>query len=87
MCEKVIEKAAKIEGVSTAEWDQNTKVLRLSYSSEKVSLAEINKAVAASGYDTEYLAAPDTAYQALHACCHYRDPKVVEDHQAKSSKK
>jgi copper chaperone CopZ len=83
MCEKVIEKAAKIDGVSKADWDENTKILTLQYQAEKVNLEQISKAVAASGYDTEYLTAPDSAYQALHGCCHYRDPKVVENHTNK----
>ncbi len=88
MCERVIEKAAKIEGVSKAEWDSETKILLLSYDSTKVSLMKINKSVAASGYDTEYVTASDEAYNKLHGCCHYRDPKIVKDHESeKKSKK
>lgn len=89
MCERVIEKAAKLKGVSKAEWNSETKILQLSYDSTKVSLMKINKAVAASGYDTEFITAPDEAYHKLHGCCHYRDPEIVKDHETekKSEKK
>ncbi len=83
MCQSTIEKAAKMEGVSKAKWDQDTKILKLSFDKEKVNLEKIYKAVAASGYDTEYLAAPDSAYNSLHACCLYRDPQTHEDHKKK----
>lgn len=83
MCQSTIEKAAKLEGVDKAQWDQDTKILKLSYDVEKVDLSKIYKSVAASGYDTEYLAAPDSAYQSLHACCMYRDPQTHADHQKK----
>ncbi len=81
MCQKVIEKAAKLPGVEEAHWNQDTKILKLKYSSEKVSIETIYKSVAASGYDTEFLAAPEEAYQSLHGCCKYRDPQVQEDHK------
>lgn len=81
MCERIIEKAANLDGVSKAEWDSKTKVLVLSYDSSKVDLMTINKSIVASGYDTEYSAAPDEAYNKLHGCCHYRDPAVVKDHE------
>jgi copper chaperone CopZ len=81
MCQKVIEKAAALPGVQEAKWDKNTKILNLKYSADKVSIESIYKAVASSGYDTEFLAAPEDAYQGLHNCCKYRDPKVLEDHK------
>ena len=86
MCERVIEKAAQIEGVSLADWNENTKVLKLSYNPEKTSLTSISKAVAASGYDTELIAASDSAYNSIHGCCKYRDPAVVEQHKPKAKK-
>lgn len=81
MCEMTIEKAAKISGVSQAQWDKNTKVLELRYNPSEVSLIKVSDAINKSGYDTEFNTAPDTAYQALNPCCFYRDPKVVEDHK------
>lgn len=88
MCERVIEKAANLEGVTKAEWDSETKILVLSYDNSKVDLMTINKSITASGYDTEYATATDEAYNKLHGCCHYRDPKIIKDHEAeKKSKK
>jgi periplasmic mercuric ion binding protein len=81
MCQNVIEKAAALPGVQEAKWNKDTKVLKLKYSADKVSIESIYKAVAASGYDTEFLAAPEEAYQGLHGCCKYRDPAVLEEHK------
>lgn len=74
MCEHTIEKSAKIEGVSFAEWDLETLVLSLKFDANKVSLADINKSIVASGYDTEFEAATDSSYYKLDPCCYYRDP-------------
>jgi len=82
MCERVIEKAALLPGVFEAQWDQESKILALRYDSAAVELPAISAAIAQSGYDTEYLTAPDSAYQDLHHCCHYRDPEIIEEHQA-----
>ena len=81
MCQKVIEKAAALPGVEEAYWNKDTKILKFKYNSDLVSIESIYKAVAASGYDTEFLAAPEEAYQSLHGCCKYRDPAVLKDHQ------
>jgi len=81
MCQKVIEKAASIPGVTEAKWNKDTKILKLKYHSDQVSIESIYKSVAASGYDTEFLAAPEEAYQGLHGCCKYRDPAILEDHK------
>lgn len=81
MCKNTIQKACNIDGVHKAEWDVDSKVLTLSYDAEKLNLQQISDSVNAAGYDTEYNTAPDEAYYGLHGCCHYRDPKVVEDHK------
>ncbi len=82
MCQHTIETAAlQLEGVKTASWNKNTKVLLLSYQADQQSLATISEAINEAGYDTEYNTASDEAYYSLHKCCYYRDPKVVEDHK------
>lgn len=81
LCQKTIEKAASIKGVKAAQWDVKTKTLRLSYNPEKVTLAAIEQAVVKSGYDTEFNMAKEEDYQALHACCHYRDEEVINAHK------
>lgn len=84
MCQEVIEDAAnELEGVSEASWDKNTKVLQVSYDTAQVSLLQISAAINESGYDTEFKTAPDEAYEGLHKCCYYRDPKVIAKHKEK----
>ena len=73
MCEKTIEKAAKgVDGVVSADWDKKTKVIQVSYDTEKTTLDAVHKAIAKSGYDTDKVKAKDTDYSGLHSCCQYR---------------
>ncbi|TLX70207.1 efflux RND transporter periplasmic adaptor subunit [Labilibacter sediminis] len=72
MCEKTIETAAKaLEGLSDADWSQETKMIQVSFNSDKVKLTEIHKAIAGAGYDTELEKADDEVYNNLHGCCQY----------------
>lgn len=71
MCKAKIEKAAKIEGVTKASWGQETKVLTLVFNPAKVKTDDVQKKIAAVGYDTEKFKADDNAYKALPACCQY----------------
>jgi cation transport ATPase len=75
MCKVRIEKAAKIEGVSKADWNKETKVLTLIYNPSKVKSEDIQKKIAAVGHDTEKFKADDKKYEALDACCHYERKK------------
>jgi periplasmic mercuric ion binding protein len=72
LCESKIEKAAKLEGVSKADWNQETKVLTLVYDPSKVKSDDVQKKIAAAGYDTEKYKADDKAYNTLPGCCKYR---------------
>ncbi|GAB7086114.1 heavy-metal-associated domain-containing protein [Marinifilum fragile] len=72
MCEKTIETAAKsVEGVTMADWDKKTKMIKVSFDTEKTSLDAIHKAIAKVGYDTEKVKAKDEVYNKLHSCCKY----------------
>ena len=72
MCKTRIEKAAKIEGVSKAEWDKTSKILAVTYDPSKTSIDQVGKKVAAAGHDTEKVKAEDKVYSTLPACCKYR---------------
>ncbi|MCB9306985.1 MAG: heavy-metal-associated domain-containing protein [Lewinellaceae bacterium] len=74
MCEKRIEKAAQIEGVGLADWDQETGILTVHFDPAKVKPSQIHKAVAAVGHDTDKVKASDEVYEQLHACCQYERP-------------
>jgi outer membrane receptor for ferrienterochelin and colicin/copper chaperone CopZ len=72
-CEHRIEKALKIKGVQSANWNVNTKMLSVRYLSQTISLDQLHKTVAAAGHDTEKEKASDEVYKALPECCHYRE--------------
>jgi copper chaperone CopZ len=75
MCEKRIEKAAKIEGVTFADWDEDSKILTVTFDSTKVKPGQVHKAVAAVGHDTDKERASDEVYAQLHGCCQYERPQ------------
>jgi copper chaperone CopZ len=71
MCKTRIEKAAKIEGVSKAEWNDETKMLTLVYDPAKVKTDDVLKKIAAAGHDTGKFKANDKVYAKLPGCCQY----------------
>lgn len=77
MCKTTIEKAAKKGGATTASWNKETKMLAVSYSSDKSSAQKIQEAVAKAGYDTQDLTGDNNAYTKLPACCHYDRKEVA----------
>lgn len=72
MCKARIEKAAKLDGVSKAEWNKESKMLSATFDPSKTNITEIGKKVAAAGHDTEKVKADDKAYNKLPGCCKYR---------------
>jgi copper chaperone CopZ len=75
MCKATIEKAAKVDGVSKADWNQKTKIIIISYNPSKVKADDVLKKVAAAGYDNEKFKADDKAYAKLPSCCQYKRNK------------
>lgn len=71
MCKSRIEKAAKIDGVTSAVWSLETKMLTLQYDAQKVNLDDVHQKIADAGHDTEKVRAKDDTYSNLPACCHY----------------
>jgi len=71
MCKKTIEKAAKSAGATAANWNEDSKLLNLTYNSAKTSGNKIQQAIADAGYDTQDKTASDEAYDNLHGCCQY----------------
>ena len=72
MCKSRIEKAAKIDGVSKANWDSKSKILAVTYDPAKSSMDQIAKKVAAAGHDNDKAKAEDKTYNSLPGCCKYR---------------
>ena len=72
MCETTIEKAAgEVEGVNSADWNKETKMIEVSFDETKTDLHKIHKAIAESGYDTEMHKASKETYSDLPGCCQY----------------
>ena len=72
MCYEVITKAAKsLDGVIYLKWNSKTKIAKIKYDANKISLDEVQKKIASVGYDTEKYKADDEVYNNLHYCCKY----------------
>ena len=76
MCKATIEKSLKKkDGVLSKNWNKETKILTVTYNSEKITIQKIGEKIASAGYDNQYATAPDEAYNNLHSCCQYERPK------------
>ncbi|HDZ40312.1 MAG TPA: ATPase [Bacteroidetes bacterium] len=72
MCETRIEDAAKkVEGVTGADWDKETKMLTVNFDCANPDVKTVHKAVAAVGHDTKLFRAEDAVYEKLPACCKF----------------
>ena len=72
MCKARIEKAANsVEGVSSADWNKETKMIEVSYNPEKSDIHKIHQAIAKAGHDTKMHKAADSVYDKLPGCCKY----------------
>ena len=74
MCEKRIEEAAlRTKGVKVADWDKESKVLKVVFNSQKTSLEAIHANIAEKGHSTELVTAEKEVYKKLPDCCQYAD--------------
>ena len=63
MCQSRIEKAAKsVDGVTTAEWDKETKILEVTFDDSKTDADKIELALSEVGHDTENHKAKNSVY-------------------------
>lgn len=79
-CKARIENALKINGIKSANWDVQTKILSLVYDPQKITLKKIHLKIASIGHDTPLEKADDKVYESLDPCCHYREKTNHEDH-------
>ena len=83
MCENRIEKAVKsVEGVSSADWDKESKMIEVSFDESKTDIKKVQSAITGVGHDTESYKAKDEVYNNLPGCCQYSRTKDVEDGSA-----
>jgi hypothetical protein len=71
MCKQRIENALKVEGITSARWDEGAKTLQVQYNKLKINPDKIQQLVAAAGHDTEKYSAPVAVYEKLPDCCKY----------------
>jgi len=71
MCKARIEKAARIDGVSRAEWNSDKQLLTIVYDPSEVTSDHVMSGIAKAGHDTEKFKAPDDVYNKLPGCCKY----------------
>ena len=80
MCETRIENAAtSVEGVHSADWDKETKMIDVKFDSDKVDIHKVHMAVAEAGHDTKMHKASDEVYDKLPGCCKYERMEEVAD--------
>ena len=73
ICKPRIEKAAKsVSGVLSATWNLKAQKLTLVYDNTKTDTKKVQKAIAASGYDSGNIKASQATYNKLPGCCRYR---------------
>lgn len=73
MCKERIETALDVKGVKSAEWSPKTKMLEITYNTDKITLKQIHEIINKVGHDTEVSKAGDGVYKELPSCCHYRE--------------
>jgi len=64
MCKETIEGSLKVDGIESADWNVDSKIITVSFDDKKISLAAV-------GYDNEKYKGDDKAYNELPECCMY----------------
>ncbi|MBA4240697.1 MAG: hypothetical protein C0448_08220 [Sphingobacteriaceae bacterium] len=77
-CKDRIENAADIKGVKNAVWNEDTKILAVTYDSKKVTLVQIEEAIAKAGHTTANKTADPKSYKNLPDCCKYEQGACKE---------
>jgi mercuric ion binding protein len=81
MCKTRIEKAAKsVDGVKVADWNKETKLIKVTCDPGKTDIHKIHMAIAMAGHDTDMHKAPQDAYDKLPACCKYDREEKTDNH-------
>ncbi len=61
-----------IPAVKFAKWDKKSKMLKIAYLPEKITLDSLQHLLASVGHDAGAYKAADAVYESLPACCLYR---------------
>lgn len=71
MCKETIEGSLKVNGITKADWNVDSKIITVTYDSKIITLDQIQKNIAAVGYDNDKYKGDDKAYEELPGCCQY----------------
>ena len=83
-CKARIEKAAKsVEGVRAADWNKETKLIKVAFDPGKTDIHKIHMAIAMAGHDTDMRKASQEAYDKLPACCKYDRKETSTEQEGK----
>ncbi len=73
MCEERIEAVLDVPGVVVADWDLDSKELRVVYKPKKIREEDLHALLNSVGHDTSKRRASDDEYAGIHSCCRYRE--------------
>ena len=79
MCKMRIEEAAKGNGVKSAVWNVDSKMLTLVYDPSVTTSYKVHDRIADVGHDTRLIKAATATYNGLADCCRYRDNAQTEE--------
>lgn len=79
MCKERIEEAAKIDGVTSADWNIEKQTLTVTYDPAIVDIDDVHQSIADAGHDTEKVRADDETYDNLPACCQFERIKESDN--------
>ena len=78
MCKTRIEASAKKSGVTFADWDNETQILKVKFENNTTSKEQILKKIAEVGHDNELFRADDQIYKNLPGCCLYERKNPIK---------
>src|SRR6202035_2192716 len=66
-CKRRIENSLKLNGIYSASWNVDSKILSVQYDERLITTDKIQQVLSSAGHDTEKYQASDKAYNALPA--------------------
>ena len=86
MCQSRIEEASRGRGVRETSWNNQTRLLHITFDTVLVNLQTIQKRIIQAGHDIGNEKAGNRVYEELPACCHYREGTMEELERALAGK-
>ena len=71
MCKETIESSLQTNGIQSAEWNVDNKIIQVRFDTTKIKLDAIQQLIANAGYDNDKYKGKDSIYSQLPECCQY----------------